>query len=108
MLLPERVFFMSKGYIQNKLADVEPNSKMIIDASETGYIDQDILDLFDDFETHAEFENIELQKIGFDAQAKQAQPERVRRHLDSGAPNTKDSSLNGSKVDGAEEVESSS
>ena len=90
MLLPERVFFMSKGYIQNKLAGIEPNSKMTIDASETGYIDQDILDLFEDFETHAKFENIEFQKIGFDAQATQAQPERIRRHLDSGDPNTND------------------
>lgn len=108
MLLPERVFFMSKGYIQNKLALIEPNSKMTIDASETGYIDQDILDLFDDFETHAEFENIEFQKIGFDAKAKQAQPERVRRHLGSGAPNTKDSPLNGSKADEAENIESGS
>ncbi len=66
MNLPERVFFMSKGYFQKQLASIEADSKVVVDASKSSYIDQDILDLLNDFETNAEFNNIDLQKIGFD------------------------------------------
>jgi len=64
MNLPERLFFMSKGYLQNQLAQIEPNSKVIVDASQNTYIDQDVVDLLEDFETNAKFNNIELERIG--------------------------------------------
>ena len=67
LLLAERVFFMNKGSIQNQLANVESDSKVIIDASDSIYVDQDVLDIFKDFETNAEFKNIELVRVGFNA-----------------------------------------
>lgn len=70
MVLPERIFFMSKGYVQKQFAAFEPDSKVIIDASNNSFIDQDVVDLLDDFETNAKFNNIEIQRIGFDDQNK--------------------------------------
>ena len=64
MNLPERLFFMSKGYLQKQLAEIEPDSKVIVDASKNTYIDQDVVDLLEDFETNAKFNNIELERIG--------------------------------------------
>lgn len=66
MNVPERVFFMNKGYFQKQLAAIEADSKVIVDASKSKYIDQDILDLLSDFETNTEFNNIELEEIGLE------------------------------------------
>ena len=76
MLLAERVFFMNKGYIQKELAKIEAGDKLIIDASDSIYVDQDVLDMFDDFETHAEFNEIEVERIGFDEKI----PVRAGKH----------------------------
>ena len=35
---------------------VEPGSKLVIDASDTVHIDQDVTDLINDFETNATFQ----------------------------------------------------
>jgi MFS superfamily sulfate permease-like transporter len=63
MTLGERVFFINKATIQNALSDIEPGSKLIVDASNTVHVDQDVTDVFDDFETHAKFENIEIERL---------------------------------------------
>ena len=60
MTLSERIFFINKGNLQTALSKVEPGSKLIIDASDTVYVDQDVIDLFNDFETNAKFEDIEV------------------------------------------------
>lgn len=80
MTLAENVFFLNKGSLQNALQEIEPGSKVIIDASDTVHIDQDVIDLFNDFETHAQFENIELVRVDFINEAKTtADPARVKR-----------------------------
>lgn len=80
MTLAENVFFLNKGSIQNALQEVEPGSKVIIDASDTVHIDQDVIDLFNDFETNAQFENIELVRIDFINESKTtADPARVKQ-----------------------------
>ena len=71
MTLAERVFFINKGHIQSALKDVEPGSKLIIDASNTMHVDQDVVDVFDDFETNAKFQNIEVERIEALEEAKQ-------------------------------------
>ena len=63
LTLAERVFFINKGKLQTVIQEIEPGSKVIIDASNTVYIDQDVEDIFSDFETHAEFDNIEIEWI---------------------------------------------
>ena len=78
MVLAERVFFMNKATIQSELKKLEPGSKLIIDASDTVYIDQDVLDVFKDFETNAKFTDIEVERDGFVA-GKGIDRARVRR-----------------------------
>ena len=67
MTLGERVFFINKATIQNALSEIEPGSKLIIDASNTAHTDQDVVDVFEDFKTHAKFENIEIERIDYQA-----------------------------------------
>lgn len=78
MTLAERVFFINKGHIQAALKKIEPGSKLIIDASDTLHIDQDAVDIFDDFETNAKFQDIEVERIDF-VPADSKDPARVRR-----------------------------
>ena len=54
----------------------------MIDASDTVYIDQDVLDIFDDFETNAEFKDIQVKRIQVANEAKES-PERVRLKIES-------------------------
>jgi len=63
LTLAERVFFINKGKLQTVIQDIEPGSKVIVDASNTVYMDQDVQDIFNDFKTHAEFDNIEIEWI---------------------------------------------
>ena len=63
MTLAERVFFINKGHIQAALKDLEPGSKLIIDGSNTVHVDQDVADVFEDFETNAQFNNIEVSRV---------------------------------------------
>ena len=78
MTLAENVFFLNKGHIQAALKKMEPGSKLIIDASDTLHIDQDACDIFDDFETNAKFQNIEVERVDF-VPADTKDPARVRR-----------------------------
>ena len=62
--LGDRIFFIHKGHIQSALTGIESGSKVVIDASRTTYIDQDVLDILTDFEKNAEFEQITVERIG--------------------------------------------
>ncbi len=64
MTLGDRIFFIHKGHIQSALTGIEPGSKVVIDASKTSHIDQDVHDIFDDFEKNADFQKITVQRIG--------------------------------------------
>ena len=79
LTLAERVFFINKGIIQTVIQDIEPGSKVIIDASNTVHMDQDVKDIFGDFEQHAEFDNIEIEWIKPPpSDEKRADPARVQ------------------------------
>ena len=85
MTLAESVFFLNKGDIQAALLQVEPGAKLVIDGSDTVHIDQDVIDLFNDFETNAGFQEIEVQRIAFQKEAKSDDdPARVKRLADAG------------------------
>ena len=78
LTLAERVFFINKGNIQTATQGIEPGSKVIIDASNTVHMDQDVLDIFSDFKTHAEFDNIEIEWIEAPGEGKRKDPARIR------------------------------
>lgn len=66
ILLAQEVSFLNKASIKETLEKIPENSNIIIDASQTEYIDFDVLDLIRDFhDTKAPERNIRLSLIGF-------------------------------------------
>ena len=57
---------MNKAAIKKTLKNIQPNSKVIIDAKGTSYITTDVLELIQDFANiRAKEEDIEVELIGF-------------------------------------------
>jgi MFS superfamily sulfate permease-like transporter len=67
MKLSEHVTFINKGSIAKKLADIQNDSKVTIDASQSHYIDVDVLEIIYDFETAAQLKNIEVTLVNMPA-----------------------------------------
>jgi MFS superfamily sulfate permease-like transporter len=64
--LAQEVSFLNKASIKQTLNNLPANSKIIIDASASKYIDFDVLDIIRDFyNTRAADNNIEMSLIGF-------------------------------------------
>lgn len=64
--LAQEVSFLNKASIKSALYKLPKNSKVIIDASETEYIDFDVLDLINEFhDSHAPEMGIEISLVGF-------------------------------------------
>ncbi len=64
--LAQEVSFLNKAGIKTALYNLPENSKVIIDAGETEYIDFDVLDLINEFHnSHAPGKNIEISLVGF-------------------------------------------
>lgn len=64
--LAQEVSFLNKASIKTTLDKLPQNSSVIIDASETGYIDFDVLDLIRDFQaSKAQTKNISVSLVGF-------------------------------------------
>ncbi|MEM9944326.1 MAG: SulP family inorganic anion transporter [Planctomycetota bacterium] len=82
LTLAERVFFINKGNIQAAIQDVAPGSKVIVDASNTVHMDQDVIDIFNDFKTQAEFDDIEIEWISTPGEAEQTDPARIQQLQD--------------------------
>jgi len=61
--LSEHVTFINKGSIATKLSSLPNNSKVTIDASQSHYIDLDVLEIIYDFEIAAKLKNIEVTLI---------------------------------------------
>jgi len=78
LTLAERVFFINKGNIQTALQAIDPGEKVVIDASNTVHMDQDVLDIFNDFKTHAEFDKIEIEWIGTPGDESNNDPARIQ------------------------------
>lgn len=56
--LSEHVSFLNKARIRQKLAAIEPGANVVVDATNSRNIDQDVLDVLEDFELHAREEGI--------------------------------------------------
>ena len=64
--LAQEVSFLNKAAIKNTLASIPKGSKLIIDASNTKYIDFDVVELIKDFRNvKADDKEIDLTLIGF-------------------------------------------
>ncbi len=65
--LSEHVTFINKGSIAKKLADIENGTKVTIDASQSHYIDLDVVEIIYDFEIASKLKNIEVTLINMPA-----------------------------------------
>ena len=63
MRLAEEVTFINKGAIIKELNKLEDNSFLIMDVSKTKYLDNDIIEILDDFRIKAEQKNINIKII---------------------------------------------
>ena len=61
--LAEDVTFINKAAIQRALSQIPDSTKVIIDASKSINIDQDVLEIIDEFETNAQYRDIEVEVI---------------------------------------------
>ncbi len=60
MELAEDVTFINKASIQRALAQIPDGSKVTIDATRSINIDQDVIEIIEEFETNAKFRDIDL------------------------------------------------
>jgi MFS superfamily sulfate permease-like transporter len=66
MKLAQEVSFLNKAAIKQTLVHLPPNSHVVIDASETIYIDHDVLELIRDYyEFSSKDKNIKVDLVGF-------------------------------------------
>lgn len=64
--LGEQVSFLNKASISMELDSVPSNSKLVIDASKSAFIDYDVIDIIKDFRDYkSKVKNIDLSLIGF-------------------------------------------
>ena len=63
MTLAEEVTFFNKGAILKELDELPANSKLILDISQTKYLDHDIIEILDDFVEKSKERNIFIQLI---------------------------------------------
>ncbi|MCM8569778.1 SulP family inorganic anion transporter [Gramella jeungdoensis] len=63
MTLAEEVTFINKGAIMKELNNLEENSYLVMDVSKTRYLDNDIIEILDDFKVKAEERNINIKII---------------------------------------------
>ncbi|MCG9971117.1 SulP family inorganic anion transporter [Christiangramia crocea] len=63
MTLAEEVTFINKGAIMKELNKLEENSYLVMDVSKTRYLDNDIVEILDDFKVKAEERNIDIKII---------------------------------------------
>lgn len=62
--LAEVVSFLNKANLLKELNRIPPHSNVIIDGSNARYIDHDVLEIIENFQSEAKFKNIHLTLIG--------------------------------------------
>ena len=65
LALAEDVTFINKASIQRTLSQIPDGAKVIIDASKSINIDQDVVEIIEEFKTNAEYRDIDLELIDF-------------------------------------------
>ncbi len=65
IVLVEEVSFLNKGGILKKLNEIPENSKVLIDASKSKYIHQDVIEIIQDYTIRAKtMKNIQIEVKG--------------------------------------------
>ncbi|WP_420385740.1 SulP family inorganic anion transporter [Roseivirga sp.] len=64
--LSEQVTFLNKAQILKELNRIPNDSELFIDASSTVFIEHDVLEIFNDFKTSAQYKNIKVQMSSLD------------------------------------------
>ena len=64
MELPNQVSFLNKATIKTALWEIPANSKVLIDASNADYIDEDVLETLQDYRVAAAERNVRLNVVG--------------------------------------------
>ncbi len=101
MELAQEVSFLNKAAIKQTFAHLPENSKIVIDATNTVYIDHDVLQMIKEFVNEGSLErNIDVEIIGF---RKEYNIENSVSHVtsvvsDNGAPVSPQKVTNGTKV----------
>jgi carbonic anhydrase len=81
--LPNQVTFFNKAAIKNTLWSIPPGSKVVIDAANTTFIDQDVVELLHDFRnTYAPEHDIKLNMIGLKLEDAEGQVLQFKEVLD--------------------------
>ncbi|NNJ54516.1 MAG: SulP family inorganic anion transporter, partial [Bacteroidia bacterium] len=81
--LAEDVTFIHKASILETLNQIPKNRKVIIDATESVHIHPDIKEIINDFRTHAEYMNIDVEVISLEGRTKSSSKADFRELLDS-------------------------
>ncbi|PVY42160.1 SulP family inorganic anion transporter [Pontibacter virosus] len=66
LVLSEEVTFLNKASIMLTLDHVAPNSTVVIDASRSVNIDDDVLEILEEFKATAAYKNIQIEQLGLD------------------------------------------
>jgi MFS superfamily sulfate permease-like transporter len=81
--LAQEVSFLNKAAIKQTLTDLPNNSKLVIDAGNTVYIDFDVLELFRDFlQFGAKERNIDVKLVNFKTEYNMADAQHVHSEKD--------------------------
>jgi MFS superfamily sulfate permease-like transporter len=81
LALAEDVTFINKASIQRTLAQIPDGSRVIIDASNSINIDQDVVEIIEEFKISTEFRDIELELIDFKSVRLKNQAKEVEHAL---------------------------
>ena len=84
--LSEDVSFLNKANIQRALNKIPNNSQVIIDAGKCKSMDQDVVEIIEDFATHCKYSHIQLEYIEPKVESKKVESplkalERAIKHL---------------------------
>jgi MFS superfamily sulfate permease-like transporter len=81
MKLAQEVSFLNKAAIKQTLSDLPEGSTLIIDASDTFYIDYDVVQLIKDFlSVGSKDKNVNVQLVGFKDEYELARQTLVTSH----------------------------
>jgi MFS superfamily sulfate permease-like transporter len=79
--LSQEVSFLNKGGLLQALNHVEPGTKVKIDGSKSFSIDNDIIELINEFIEKSKYNDIEVELIGLSARMASSQSEELKRKI---------------------------
>lgn len=80
--LAEDVTFINKASIQRTLSQIPDSSKVVIDASKSVHIDQDVIEIIQEFETNAPYRDIALELTNFQSAKLKNQAKAIKHAID--------------------------